>query len=176
MQRKDCRNNRQVLAITRKRSFLNLGRPSPSSYCREPWRNLGKWIDPVAVAAADRTVEACRRTSKGRHGDYSDSLIRHARATPPSSIGALTKEVRLFAWLRLLVAPVGCTALLQPGPGSARRAAVPLAAITRAADKEKRTALACATAPRPEDDLRPGRFHARRTTRHETTIHERSDD
>jgi hypothetical protein len=82
----------------------------------------------------------------------------------------------MLAWRRLLVAPVGGTTLLEPGAGPARRATVPLAAITRAADKEKRTALASATAPRPEDDLRRGRFHAPRTARHETTIHERPDD
>jgi hypothetical protein len=94
------------------------------------------------------------------------------RPDPQKRVGALPNAVRLFAWLGLLVSPVGGAALLQPGPGPASGAAIPLAAITGAADKEKRTAFVAATTPRPEDDLRCGRFRALKTTRHETTIHE----
>ena len=147
-----------LLAIIKKRIFLNTRRLVSSSFGSEPTRNWAKRIDPVALGTTDRALEGCNRTADGRRRDRSDSLIRHARATVASPISVLPTAVRLFAGLGLLVAPIGGAPLLLSGSASTSCTAISLASVAMAADEEHGTALLAATAQHPENYFLRGWF------------------
>ena len=96
------------------------------------------------------------------------TLIRHAGIASPQSVTALAHPVQPSARVRPLVAAIGGTALLLPGPTSARFAAVALPTVAMPADaKDSPTA---ATATDSEDNL------GHDNSSSPITLHEMTDD
>jgi len=77
-------------------------------------------------------------------------LIRHARLSLAAAVLPLPVTMVQTSFLTLLVPAVGATALLLPGRGAARLAAIAVSAIAMGTKPEHRMATAARANPRAE--------------------------
>jgi hypothetical protein len=131
---------RVMLAIIRKRLFLDSGRAVRPQPTAAPGRKHAEWIDPSTQRAADSALRRGGQDNGRRHSDWSLTLIRHGLPTHPLAICSLAQTVSVPARLRTLMAPVGCAPLNQPSARSAGLAAVALPTVAVAAHEENRSA------------------------------------
>jgi hypothetical protein len=100
-----------MLAIIRKRLFLDSSRAVRSRPAPAPRPNPAEWIDPSTLATADGALRRDGQSDDRRHGDWSGTLIRHAPPTSPMPIDSLAYTVSLFSGFGTLMTAVGRTTL-----------------------------------------------------------------
>ena len=89
-------------------------------------------------------------------------MIRHARPRLATPIFPLPVAMVQPSFRAPLVTAVGAASLLEPGLGTARRAAIALPAITVLTDPEHRVASTAGANPLPENHVaRNGHAHPR---------------
>ena len=149
----------RMLPVIGKRRNLDFGRrPRPESGPGSQTQGA-EWINPTAVAAADR--------APGRVGEHSDTrrtgrfgtLMSHPRPASSLPVGSLANAVSLCPGFGPLVTTAGRALLPSPSCRATSLAAIALTAVATAAHKEHSATARLMTGPWAQRRFSLSRLH-----------------